>query len=95
MSNLITDYVPVQLTNLTYDSRRTTGINSCQRYNLSVADQFIAPVGSIVGLYSYVHGQLLCTNASSSVTTFQFNGNQSSGSNDVVHYNIAIRVHLG
>ena len=61
-------------------------------------DQFTAPVGSVVGLYSNVGTQVLHTNTDSSITTYKFSGNQSSvrttGNNDV-NYNIAIRVHLG
>ena len=89
------DYVLVQSNSITYDaSIQTSGINSCQRVNLSVTDQFTAPAGSVVGLYSNVHTQLLHTNNDSSITTYRFNGNQSSVSN-AVNYNIAIRVHLG
>ena len=73
--------------------------NPCQIFNLSDTDQFTAPAGSVVGLYSNVGTQLLHTNTDNSITTYnQFSGNQSSvrttGNNDV-NYNIAIRVHLG
>ena len=52
-----------------------------------------------MGLYSNFGAQLLYTNTDSSITTYQFSGNQSSvkyaGNSDDVDYNIAIRVHLG
>ena len=95
-----TDYELVQSNSVTYDqSIQTSGNNGCQRVNLSTTDQFSAPAGSVVGLYSNVQTQLLRTNTDSSITTYQFSGNQSSVSNagnmDDVNYNIAIRVHLG
>ena len=96
------DYALVQSNSITYDaSIRTNGTSDdqCQRVNLSVTDQFTAPAGSVVGLYSGIQTRLLHTNADSSITTYQFSGNQSSvrnaGNNDDVNYNIAIRVHLG
>ena len=94
-SDLSTDYRLIQLTNVTFDTRGNDIINKCQKFNVSVMDQFTAPVGSYVGLYSNTNAQLLCTNTSDSITTYQFSGNQSSGSYDDVHYNIAVRVHLG
>ena len=95
-----TDYEIVRSNSVTYDSSIQTNssnhIDSCQRVNLSTIDQFTAPARSVVGLYSNVGTQLLHTNTDSSITTYQFSGNQSSGSgNDNVNYNIAIRVHLG
>ena len=92
----------VQSNSVTYDqSIQTSGVDSCQRVNLSTTDQFTAPAGSVVGLYSNVGTQLLYTNTNSSMTNYQFSGNQSSvrgndkNSHGVVNYNIAIRVHLG
>ena len=96
-----TDYELVQSNTVTFDSRGTSiDIYPCRMFNLSDIDQFIAPAGSVVGLYSNVGAQLLHTNnIDSSITTYQFSGNQSSvknaGKNDDVDYNIAIRVHLG
>ena len=95
-----TDYELVQSNSVTYDqSIQTSGIYSCQIRNLSTSDQFIAPAGSVVGLYSNALIQLLHTNTDSSITTYQFTGNQSNvtraGNNNDVNYNIAIRVHLG
>ena len=100
-----TNYTLVQSNNVTYDqSVRDPQDNAntfpCQIFILSDIDQFTAPSGSVVGLYSNDFGtQLLHTNASSSITTYQFSGNQSSVtitdvSNDT-NYNTAIRVHLG
>ena len=95
-----TDYTLVQSNTVTYDPRGTpANIYPCQIFNLSDTDQFTAPAGSVVGLYSNVGTQLLHTNNDSSITTYRFSGNQSSvrttsNSNDI-NYNIAIRVHLG
>ena len=95
-----TDYTLVQSNNVTYDPRDTpANLYPCQIFNLSDTDQFTALTGSVVGLYSYQGPQLLHTNTDSSITAYQFSGNQSSvsngGNNNDVNYNIAIRVHLG
>ena len=95
-----TDYELVQSNSVTYDSSiQTSIIASCQRVNLPTTNQFTAPAGSVVGLYSNVVAQLLHTNTDNSITTYQFSGNLSSvnnaGNDDNVNYNIAIRVHLG
>ena len=95
-----TDYELIQSNSVTYNqSIQTSGVYSCQRVNLSTIDQFTAPARSVVGLYSNVNAQLLYTNTDSSITTYQFSGNQSSvrtaGNNDNVNYNISVRVHLG
>ena len=95
------DYALVQSNSITYDASiqtNGTGNDQCQRVNLSVTDQFTAPAGSVVGLYSNIGTQLLRTNTDNSITTYQFSGNQSSvtinpGPIDF-NYNIAIRVHL-
>ena len=74
-----TVYELVQSNSVTYNqSIQTSGVDSCQRVNLSTTDQFTAPAGSVVGLYSNVGTQLLHTNTNSSVTTYNFSGNQSS-----------------
>ena len=94
------DYAIVRSNTVTYDQTGNfDNIFPCQIFNLSEPDQFIAPAGSVVGLYSNVGPQLLRTNTGSSITTYRFIGNQSSvaifaNSNDV-NYNIAIRIHLG
>ena len=99
-----TDYTLVQSNSVTYDQsirdpQDPTNIYPCQIFNLSDTDQFTAPAGSVVGLYSNVGTQLLRTNTDSSTTTYQFRGNQSSvnngGNSNDVNYNIAIRVQLG
>ena len=95
-----TDYELVQSNTITYDATiNTGGIDSCQRVNLSTTDQFTAPAGSVVGLYSNVGPLLLHTNTDSSITTYRSSGNQSSvnsvDNNDNFNYNIAVRVHLG
>ena len=94
-----TDYQLVQTNSVTYDgSIQTSVLDSCQRVNLSTTDQFTAPAGSVVGLYSNVRTQLLHTNTNTSITTYKFSGNQSSvvnaDNNDNVNYNIAIRFYL-
>ena len=95
-----TVYELIQSNNVTYNSSiQTSGIDSCQRVNLSTTDQFTAPAGSVVGLYSNVETILLHTKTNSLITTYQFSGNQSSAhtasNNNDVNYNIAIMVHLG
>ena len=95
-----TDYTLVQSNTVTYDQRGDpANINSCQIFNLSDTDQFTAPAGSVVGLYSNVGTQLLHTNSDSSITNYRFSGNQSSvsiaGNGNGINYNIAIRIHLG
>ena len=102
-NNNVRDYSLVQSNTITYNaSIKTNGTSNdqCQRANLSETDQFTAPAGSVVGLYSGIHTQLLrTTNTDSSITTYRFSGNQSSvtinpGSTDV-SYNIAVRMHFG
>ena len=98
-----TDYALVQSNNVKYDQsvhdpQDLTNDFPCQIFNLSDTDQFTAPAGSVVGLHSGIQFiQLLRTNTDSSITNYQFSGNQSSvraSNNDDVNYNIAIRVHL-
>ena len=97
-----TDYALVQSYTVTYNASvrdpQDPSDFPCRRFNISDTDQFTAPAGSVVGLYSNVGTQLPRTNTDSSITTHQFSGNQSSistTSNSDVNYNIAIRVHLG
>ena len=94
------DYALVRSNDVTFDPRGT----SCQIFNLTDTDQFIAPEGSFIGLYTgNAASQLLRSdNMDTSITTFQYEGNESSASNlrpnnkdQDVNYNIAIRVHLG
>ena len=100
-----TDYTLVQSNTVTYDQsvpdpQDPTNIYPCQIFNLSDTDQFTAPAGSVVGLYSNeAQTQLLHTNTNTSITTYRLSGNQSSvnngGNSNDVNYNIAIRVYLG
>ena len=98
-----TEYTLVQSNTVTYDAnvrdpQDPTNLYPCQIFNLSDTDQFTALAGSVVGLYSNVGTQLLHTNTNSSITTYQFSGNQSSvrnNGNPDVNYNIAIIMHLG
>ena len=92
------EYELVRSSNVTFAPRS----GPCQIFNLADADQFIAPEGSVIGLYSNVGStapKLLRTDDMNNViTTFQFNRNQSSarpGKMEEVEYNVAIRVHLG
>ena len=80
----------------------TTNNVLCPRVNLSATDQFTAPAGSVVGLYSFRRRgelELLRTNrAHLSITTYRLNGNHSSVqvTNDSdTGYNIALRAHFG
>ena len=94
-----TDYTLVQSNTVTYDPRGDPAIFPCQIFNLSDTDQFTAPADSVVGLYSNFETHLLHTNIDSSITTYQFSGNQNNvsiaGNGNDINYNIAIRVHLG
>ena len=100
-----TDYTLVQSNAVTYnqsvrDPQDPTSNFACQIFNLSDTDQFTAPAGSVVGLYTGIQQtQFLRTNTNSSITTYLFSENQSSitiiDNSDDVNYNIAIRVHLG
>ena len=101
-----TDYELVQSNDVTFDPRGTAVNNHpCKNFNLPDTEQFTAPAGSVIGLYSNtaaIRPQLLITdNMNSSVTTYQFNGNRSEvnnakpNKNKDVNYNIAIRVHIG
>ena len=105
MDNGDTDYEPIQTSTVTFNPNGTSSnTNPCQNYTLSDGEQFIAPSGSVIGLYSNsgtARPLLLRTdNMDNSVTTFRFSGNRSSinnaqpGRNQDVNYNIAIRVYL-
>jgi len=74
------------------------GSISCQNYTLPVTEQFTAPSGSVVGLYSNLNVLLLRTADNNQITTYQVTGNQSSiavKNQDDINYNIAVRVYLG
>ena len=99
-----TDYDLVQSTNVTFNPSGTlSNTYPCQNYTLSVRDQFIAPSGSVIGLYSnsgMVRPLLFRSdNMDDLITTFKLNGSsvnnvQPDRYNQDVDYNIAIRVHL-
>jgi len=97
------EYALVQSNTVTYypsvrDPQDNTNNFPCQIFNLTDTDQFTASAGSVVGLYSGTEfSQLLHTNTTSSIKTYQFDGNQSNvrTGNDDVNYNISIKVHLG
>ena len=100
-----TDYELIQSNTITFNpSGTSSNTHPCQKFTLSDREQFIAPSGSVIGLYSNegdAQPQLLCTDdIDGSITTFEFKGNQSRitkakpDDKDDVDYNIAIRVHL-
>ena len=94
-----TNYTLFQSNSVTYDSSiQTSGVDSCQRVDLSTTDQFTAPEGSFVGLYSNYLTQLLRTNTNNSIKTYQYNGSLSSVNENAgldVNYTIAIKAYLG
>ena len=93
-----TTYSLIQSSTVTFTPNGTGPSFSCQNYALPLIEQFTAPSGSVVGLYSNDFVLLLHTTNNSQITTYQVDRNQSSvtgtSTNDV-NYNIAIRVHLG
>ena len=92
------NYMIVRSSDVTYTPVNINGTDSCLTFNLAVVDQFTAPAGSVVGLYSNLGPLLLHTDTDSSITTYQVNRNQSIVSSDnyrFVNYHIALRVHLG
>ena len=105
-TNATIGYALVQSSTVTYTTAQVNDDNNdvvCQTFNLSDTDQFIAPVGSVVGLYSNItrlQAFLLRTNRTNmpSLTSYRFSGNHSivnatNGTN--TRYNIALKVHLG
>ena len=102
-TNDTTHYTLIQSSPVTFTPVQVGNTTSiiCPTVSLSTADQFTAPAGSVVGLYSFRRYklELLRTRKiQSSMTTYQFNGNQSivqvvNGSD--VGYNIALRAHFG
>ena len=97
-------YTLIQSTPITFTPAQVDNSTNnilCPRVNLSATEQITAPAESVVGLYSFRRRnelELLRTNkAQSSITTYQFDGNQSIVQviDSDVDYNIALRVHLG
>ena len=100
-----TDYELIQSSVITFNSSGTSAnARPCQNFTLSGREQFIAPSGAVIGLYSNKKEErsllLRTDDMDDSVTTFRFRGNRSSvndarlNTNEDVDYNIAIRVHL-
>jgi len=94
-----TTYSLIQSNTVTFNPAGDAGDTfSCQNYTLPLTEQFTAPSGSVVGLYSNLNVLLLRTTDNNQIRTYEVTGNQSSvvgtGTNDV-NFNIAIRVHLG
>ena len=100
-------YILIRSSNVSFTLTRVRNNDnngvSCQTFYLSTADQFIAPAGSVVGLYSNtreMRSSLLRTNSmGQSITTYQFFGNKSDVNVsdvfvNIIRYNIALRVHL-
>ena len=97
-----TDLKLIRSNNVTFTPNGNSG-NSCEIFNLSISDQFTAPAGSVVGLYSNTDGKrplLLCNDSNLSVVAYKVkrNGNHTDGRHSrvmKVDYNIAIKVYLG
>ena len=98
-------YTLIQSRNITFmptEVHNDTDNILCPRVNLSEADQFTAPAGSVVGLYSHIRvdePEILRTDRKKSlITTYEFRGNLTSvqviNTSDA-DYNIALRVHIG
>ena len=96
-----TDYELIQSSVITFNPSGSSS-NTCQNFTLSDREQFIAPSGSVIGLYSNegdVRPLLLRTDEmDNSITTFKFDRHKTKVKaefdKDDVDYNIAIRVHL-
>ena len=100
-----TDYELIQSNVVTFNPNSTSSnTHQCQKFTLSKREQFIAPSGSVIGLYTNekeVQPQLLRTDdKDGSITTFKYIGHRKRMSKaratdkHDVDYNIAIRVHL-
>ena len=77
-------------------NRINDSVNPCQTIYLLEANQFVAPIGSIVGLYSNTEALLLYSN--SNIATYMYDGNKTQyqiNDNKTHNYMIAINVHLG
>ena len=104
-NNNKTNYKLVQSSKVTFDPNGTSNDNHlCKIVTLPNTEQFTAPPGSVIGLYSNKGAerpQLLITEVNSLVTTYQVDKNKSEinkvepNDNQDVDYNIAIRVHIG
>ena len=102
-SNGDIDYKLIQASAITFNPNGTSSNkHPCQKFTLSDKQQFIAPSGSVIGLYfntKDVQPLLLRTDEmDNSITTFKFDQQKTQvkaelGKDDV-DYNIAITVHL-
>ena len=90
----------VQLSWVTYNSSvNHVAMYACHNFSLAETDQFTAPAGSVIGLYSNCGTQLLRTDTKlNGLRIYQFSGNQSdvwtAGNSNQFDYNVSIRVHL-
>ena len=100
-TNGSTDFKLVQSNNVTFTPNGNSG-NTCQIFNVSTTDQFTAPAGSVVGLYSNTDRKrpLLLRN-DSNVSVIAYKVKMKGNYTDVRHsgvmkvdYNIAIKVYL-
>ena len=100
-NNNATGFTLVQSSTATFSPPQVANEEFCKTFNLSEADQFTAPAGSVVGLYSNISrlaAGLLRTNRIKSVlNSYRFSGNHSiiNTTSGNTRYNIALRVHLG
>ena len=101
LRNGTTIYKRVQSNNvITLNQNSTLGNFTCKNFTLPDRNQFTAPAGSVIGLYSNKGTSqtlLLITEVNSSITTYQVHGYRKNVNNAQlvdVNYNIAIRVHI-
>ena len=94
-----TSYMQVNSSVISYFQNGSNGTTYCQRVDLSATDQFTAPAGSVVGLYSNVapmFSSLKTTSSNTTVYMFDENGTEYNTSDgEVGNYNIAIELYLG
>ena len=89
-------YTLIQRNEVIFDSRGTPpNLFICSMFNVPDTEQFIAPAGSVVGVYT-LSAQILRTNTDDSITVYKFKQNQNNvnSTGTDVNYNIAVRLHL-
>ena len=93
------NYTQVHSHNISFIPKSINNLrSSCQRVNLSSGDQFIVPVGSVVGLYTILSDWAPLLKSSSNMKIFTFEGkhtNVNISDGRVANYSIAIKLHLG
>ena len=94
-----TNFMQVNSSVISFYQNVSGGASYCQTFNLSTTDQYTAPAGSVVGLYSNV-GEMFSSllNTSSNITAYKFDGNRTDvnvSDSEVGSYNIAIELYLG